>query len=292
MKSLKSLALLFGLTISLPACGGSTSSPPGAGGGGSGRGGSGSGGENGGVGGSAGGVGASAGTCADCGEARGCCDGSCVNFANDPLHCGDCDTTCGSGTYCTGGKCVEPPCSATCSAGAECCGEQCCGAGQLCCDPQGPIERFPQCVTPNAHGTCPLGCAPLCKCASPDTPIATPTGDIPIAQLRAGDLVYSVDGNAVKVVPILRVHRTAVRQHHVQRIELASGAVLEISGGHPTADGRSFADLHAGAKLDGVTITSATSIPYAPDFTYDILPASDTGAYFAAGLLIGSTLTR
>ena len=60
--------------------------------------------------------------------------------------------------------------------------------------------------------------------------------------------------------------------------------------GHPTADGRSFADLRAGAKLDGVTITSATSIPYAADFTYDILPTSDTGTYFAAGLLIGSTL--
>ena len=29
----------------------------------------------------------------------------------------------------------------------------------------------------------------------------------------------------------------------------------------------------------------------APRGTYDILPDSDTGAYFAGGLLIGSTLT-
>jgi len=135
-----------------------------------------------------------------------------------------------------------------------------------------------------------MGCAPLCICASPDTPIATPNGDVPIAQLRAGDLVFSVDHDAVKVVPLLRAHRTAVRHHHVEHIELANGIVLEISGGHPTADGRTFADLRAGAKLDGVTVTSAKSVAYDSDYTYDILPASDTGTYFAGGLLIGSTL--
>jgi hypothetical protein len=33
-----------------------------------------------------------------------------------------------------------------------------------------------------------------------------------------------------------------------------------------------------------------TSIPYAHDATYDILPLSTSGAYFASDVLIGSTL--
>jgi hypothetical protein len=50
---------------------------------------------------------------------------------------------------------------------------------------------------------------PLCKrvCASPDTPIATPLGERPIAELRPGDVVYSVDHDAIVAVPLTRVRR-------------------------------------------------------------------------------------
>ena len=46
----------------------------------------------------------------------------------------------------------------------NCCGTMCCGAGQLCCQDQGPIVgRAPMCYTPTAdQPTCPQGCAPLC----------------------------------------------------------------------------------------------------------------------------------
>jgi hypothetical protein len=135
-----------------------------------------------------------------------------------------------------------------------------------------------------------MGCAPLCICASPDTPVATPSGDRPIASLVVGDVVYSVVGAAIDVVPVARINRVAVRSHVVVRVALASGAVLEISGRHPTADGRTFASLRAGDTLDGVPITSVRIVPYRHDATYDILPASDTGTYFAGGVLIGSTL--
>jgi hypothetical protein len=74
------------------------------------------------------------------------------------------------------------------------------------------------------------------------------------------------------------------------RVELASGAVLEISARHPTADGRTFGDLNAGEELGGVAIARTRIVPYQPRFTYDILPASDSGTYFAGGVLIGSTL--
>jgi hypothetical protein len=135
-----------------------------------------------------------------------------------------------------------------------------------------------------------MGCAPLCECASPDTPIATPAGERPIASLRVGDLVYTADRGAVKVVPILKVRRTPVRAHKIMQIRLANGRTIELSPGHPTADGRRFQDLRAGSELDGVGIASARISEYAHEATYDILPDSDTGAYFAGGALVGSTL--
>ena len=63
-----------------------------------------------------------------------------------------------------------------------------------------------------------------------------------------------------------------------------------MSGPHPTADGRTFADLRVGERLAGQTIVELVWLPYEHDYTYDILPASDTGTYFAAGALVGSTL--
>lgn len=128
-------------------------------------------------------------------------------------------------------------------------------------------------------------------CAAPNTPIATPDGDRAIASLRVGDLVYSVDRDAVVAVPLVRVHRTPVSKHHVVRVVLEDGAILEISPGHPTADGRRFDELRRGARLDDQhRVVSAVLVPYTHDATYDILPDSSTGTYFAAGALIGSTL--
>jgi hypothetical protein len=108
-----------------------------------------------------------------------------------------------------------------------------------------------------------MGCAPLCVCASPDTPIATPTGERPIASLRVGDLVYTADRGAVKIAPLLEVRRTPVRAHQIMQIRLANGRLLELSPGHPTADGRRFQDLRAGDLLDGILIASARTSAYA-----------------------------
>ena len=135
-----------------------------------------------------------------------------------------------------------------------------------------------------------MGCAPLCQCADPSTAIATPSGNRPISELQAGDLVYSVDRGQLVAAPVVRTQRTPVFEHHVMRIVLEGGAVLLISPGHPTADGRNFAELRSGDTIDRVAIASAELVPFVHDATYDILPASDTHAYFAAGVLIGSTL--
>jgi hypothetical protein len=164
---------------------------------------------------------------------------------------------------------------------------QCCDPGQLCClIMAGPWST--QCVDP-VDGTCPVG-DPLAVCAAPDTPVATPDGDRPMADLAVGDLVYSVHERAIVAVPLTRVHQTPVSDHEVVRVVLSSGRTLEVSAPHPTADGRTFGDLGAGDLLDGVPIVSVEPIAYPHGFTHDILPASETGTYFAAGVAIGSTL--
>jgi hypothetical protein len=221
-----------------------------------------------------------------------CCEGRCANTGNDPANCGACGTQCsGATSYCNSGTCVEPPCDSgtTCAAGETCCGMTCCTGAQLCCLIMGG-PWYTECADP-VDGTCPVGC-PLCVCADPDTPVSTPTGERRIADLRVGDLVYTVDQNGVTVAPIVETRKTPVQNHRVVRVELSSGRILDISGPHPTVDGRSFSDLTAGDTLDGTRIVDVRQVAYRHAFTYDILPASDTGAYFAAGVAIGSTLTQ
>jgi hypothetical protein len=150
---------------------------------------------------------------------------------------------------------------------------------------------------PLGNGCCACGeddrCASFCRCAAPDTPVATPTGERALAGLRPGDLVLSVDGGEVVAVPVLAVSKLpAPADHAVVRVRLADGRTLEMSPGHPTADGRTFAGLEAGARLGGATVVAIERVPYGRAFTHDILPDSDSGAYFAAGALVGSTLRR
>jgi hypothetical protein len=155
--------------------------------------------------------------------------------------------------------------------------------------PSGPADG-------GLSGCCACGndgfCSSECLCASPDTPIATPSGDRPIATLSAGDLVFSVDHGRRVAVPIRETRRTPVANHRVVEVVLRGGATLRISAAHPTADGRIFGELREGDWLGGFEVTAARMVPYAYDATYDILPDSDTGTYFAGGALIGSTLTR
>ncbi len=92
------------------------------------------------------------------------------------------------------------------------------------------------------------------------------------------------------IVPVTRTNRRPVTHHAVARIALANGAVLEISGRHPTVDGRRLDSLQPGDRLGDAQIVSVEMIPYDEPFTYDILAASDTGAYFVSGALVGSTL--
>ena len=105
-----------------------------------------------------------------------------------------------------------------------------------------------------------------------------------------GDLVYTVNHGKRVAAPIARVNRRPVSNHALVRVTLASGGVVEMSGGHPTADGGRFDALAAGQRLGAAEIVSVETVPYDEPFTYDILPASDTGTYFVGDAWVGSTL--
>ena len=176
----------------------------------------------------------------------------------------------------------------TCAADEFCCETQCCSAGMLCCTVTiGPVVT--ECMNPTAEGTCPTGCAD-CDCMPPDTRITTPSGERAISTLQPGDVVYSIDDQAIRAVPIRNVLKNPVSEHHIVKVVLSGGVVVEASPGHPTADGRTFADLAAGNKLNDSVILDVSVLPYPHAFTYDILPGSSTGTYVANGVMIGSTL--
>jgi len=102
--------------------------------------------------------------------------------------------------------------------------------------------------------------------------------------------VYTVDHGVRVVAPIARVNRRAVSRHALVRVTLASGGVVEMSGGHPTAGGGRFDALSVGQRLGTAEVVSLETVPYDEPFTYDILPASDTGTYFVGDAWVGSTL--
>lgn len=129
-------------------------------------------------------------------------------------------------------------------------------------------------------------------CLARGTRIATPSGDRDVQDLRVGDVVWSVDGLGARIAaPLVAVGSAPVPgTHQVVRLSVDDGRVVHVSPGHPTADGRRVGDLAAGEALDGARVASAERVAYEGGATYDVLPAGPTGAYWANGVLLGSTL--
>jgi hypothetical protein len=128
-------------------------------------------------------------------------------------------------------------------------------------------------------------------CLASGDHIATPTGPTLVSQLHAGNMVWTLDGAGRRVAaPVLMVsHVPAPAGHHVLRLRLADGRVVEASAGHPTADGRQVGDLKPGDSLDNSRLVGIERISYVGD-TWDLLPAGPSGAYWANDVLLGSTL--
>ena len=135
----------------------------------------------------------------------------------------------------------------------------------------------------------PLNC-PICLARY--TRIATPSGDVAVDQLRLGDLVWTLDAHGARIAaPLVAIGNTPVSSaHEVVRIVLGDGRTVLVSPGHPTADGRHVGDIRAGDSLDRARVVSAQREAYDGGFTFDVRPAGASGAYWANGVLLISTL--
>ena len=133
--------------------------------------------------------------------------------------------------------------------------------------------------------TCPI-------CLAEGTLIDTPAGPVPVQNLRVGMTVWTMDEAGTRTAqPVLQVGKTVVPANHmVVHLVLADGREVWVSPGHPTADGRYVGQLQAGDSLDGSLVRSASLIAYQAYATYDLLPAGQTGFYWANGILLASTL--
>ena len=206
-------------------------------------------------------------------EAKMCPDGSSVSR---------------SGPKCSFAPCPNPPPPPNTGTSGACTKDSDCALGYSCIDVS-PVAR---------EGFQNLQCwkngAPRPICLSGETRIKTPYGEKFVKDIMEGDMVVSVDktGKSVLVPVRIAAHTQAPPEHHVVNLVLADGRRLIASPGHPLDDGRKLGSLRAMDTIHEVQIISATLERYTEQYTYDILPASDTGMYFANGILLRSTLTK
>ena len=136
-----------------------------------------------------------------------------------------------------------------------------------------------------------LSC-PICLAA--DTLINTPQGQIAVQDVKQGMLVWTADASGRRLAaPVLEtVRRPVPPDVWITQVVLEDGRALLVSPNHPTMDGRVIADLQVGDFLDGTRVASAERVIYRDGWTYDILPAGETGAYWANGIWLKSTLAK
>ena len=136
------------------------------------------------------------------------------------------------------------------------------------------------------------GQPPCPICLSVGTLIDTPDGPIAVEKLRLGDPVWTLDTGGHRVAgTVIAVGSTqAPADHHVIQLTLADGRSVTASPGHPLLDGRLLGHLRVGDLVDGSRIVSTDTLPYPSGETFDLVASGPTGAYFAGGIPLESTL--
>jgi hypothetical protein len=134
----------------------------------------------------------------------------------------------------------------------------------------------------------------MTKCLPPDARIATPSGEVPISELRVGMSVWTQDVAGMKVAGRVELISTprVVGVHHVARVVLSDGRSLVASPEHPMVNRQRVEDLRVGDLYDGAAITEVEVVVYTGDRTYDILPSLGTGVYWVNGIPAATTITR
>ena len=122
--------------------------------------------------------------------------------------------------------------------------------------------------------------------------VATPDGPVPVAQIKEGMRVWSVDGQGRRLAAV--VIQTVVRNDapgsRLVRIVLVDGRELTASPPHRLADGRALGSLRPGDQIDGARVLRVDAVSDSGGRTYDLLPSGETGEYWADGILLQSTL--
>ncbi len=134
--------------------------------------------------------------------------------------------------------------------------------------------------------TCPI-------CLAANTRIDTPAGQVRVQDLRPGMPIWTIDASGARHAGIvLETTRRAVPvDFRIVHLTLDDGRTLDASPNHPTVDGRTIGELVPGDMLDHARAVNVEQVPYTGQ-TYDILPSGETGAYWANGILLKSTLMR
>lgn len=201
------------------------------------------------------------------------------------------DVDCYSGLTCYKNVCANPVSEVSCS-GPD---DNSCPAGYRCVERCGPpvvregdqppgficqIEELAK-----KPRNCPI-------CLASNTRISTPLGEVSVKDVTAGMKVYSVDKKGQKIISeVIKVSSSEVSSaHQVVHLVLTDGRELWVSPDHPAANGFKVGQLMQGEPYDGSVIQKATLVSYWDNKTYDLLPDSETGYYFANGILMGSTL--
>jgi len=163
------------------------------------------------------------------------------------------------------------------------------------CDGSAPLVisaiNYPNSITVSAGKSIanPYGC-PICLSANSE--IKTPSGEVNVKDIKEGMNVWSTDSNGTIIKSkVIKINKVFVGDaQKIVDLQLEDGRELFVSPNHPTYDGKTISALKIGEKYDGSTVKSTELVQYKYQFTYDILPDSQTGNYFANGILVGSTL--
>lgn len=249
----------------------------------------------------------------------------CTSDADCPSARYTCEATLGTGTACSSGDPSCVPASAIvegicklkegsrcqanfdCAIGLLCHKSQCISpGGQDCSGPAdtscpADYECVRNCGSPVGYPgepdpgySCRLKGYPLfCPiCLASNTEISTPSGEINVKDVRVGMQVWSLNEKGERVdSAVVRVTKTSVPStHKVVHLILSDGRKVWVSPGHPAAEGKTVRELTTGAIYDSARIRSAELVPYWDAATYDILPDTAGGLYWANGILLKSTL--
>ena len=136
-----------------------------------------------------------------------------------------------------------------------------------------------------ANTSCPI-------CLAAETLIDTPSGPIAVTRMEPGMAVWTMDedGRRIEGVIVRAARRDAGSGVLLVRVFLSDGRSVVASAAHPAVDGRPVGALAPGDALDGSTVETVEVVVAADGITYDVLSSGPTGAYWADGVLLGSTL--